>query len=80
MFTSIASLAFLDMRKKLLRGLKIDSEILERIHTEFVKMLYAGDFNIHSFQEGKKINGAVGKVPSDPWSLLNTNIPNLRSR
>lgn len=62
MFTRVAELAFLDMRKKLVRDLRIDSEILERIHTEFVKMLYSGDFNIHSFQEGKPINAKIGKV------------------
>jgi hypothetical protein len=62
MFTRVAQLAFLDMRKKLVKDLRIDSEILERIHSQFVKMLYAGDFNIHSFQEGKPINTKVGKV------------------
>lgn len=50
------------MRKTLVGSLRIDSEILETIQSEFVKMLYTGDFNIHSFQEGRPINQAVGKV------------------
>lgn len=45
-----------------MRDLRIDSEILDRIHLEFVRMLYSGDFTVHSFQEGKAINANVGKV------------------
>jgi hypothetical protein len=62
MCNKIAKMAFLDMRKTLVGSLRIDSEILERIQSDFVKMLYTGDFNIHSFQEGRPINQTVGKV------------------
>jgi hypothetical protein len=75
-FTKVARLALLDMRKKLLRDLKIDSEILDRIHSEFVRMLYSGDFTVHSFQEGKAINANVGKVRD----LSNRNLCSLSRR
>jgi hypothetical protein len=61
-FTKIAKLAMLDMRRKLVRDLRIDSEILKTIHSEFVKMLFSGDFYVHSFQERKKINENLGKA------------------
>ena len=72
----VARLALLDMRKKLLRDLKIDSEILDRIHSEFVRMLYSGDFTVHTFQEGKAINANVGKVRD----LSNRNLCSLSRR
>jgi hypothetical protein len=61
-FTKIAKLGALEYRKKLVASLRIDSEILENIHSEFVKMLFSGDFFVHSFQEGRPINATVGKV------------------
>jgi hypothetical protein len=60
--TKIVRLALLDTRRKLLSSLRIDSEILETIQSEFVKMQYVGDFRIHSFQEGRDINLSIGKV------------------
>jgi hypothetical protein len=60
--TKIVRLAMFDTRRKLLSSLRIDSEILETIQAEFVKMQYVGDFRIHSFQEGKDINPSIGKV------------------
>jgi hypothetical protein len=62
MCSKIAKLAFLDMRQTLVGSLQIDSEILERIQSDFVKMIFTGDFSIHSFQEGRPINQTVGKV------------------
>lgn len=62
MCSKIAKLAFLDMREALVGSLQIDSEILERIQSEFVKMVFTGDFCIHSFQEGRPINQTFGKV------------------
>ena len=64
--TKIVRLAMFDMRRKLLSSLRIDSEILETIQAEFVKMQYVGDFRIHSFQEGRDINPTIGKVREWP--------------
>ena len=75
-FTKVARLALLDLRKKLVRDLRIDSEILDRIHSEFVRMLYSGDFTVHSFQEGNPINANVGKVRD----LSNRNLCSLSRR
>ncbi len=52
----------LDTRRALINSLKINSEILEIIQSDFVKMLYSGDFYVHSFQEGRPINLKFGKV------------------
>jgi hypothetical protein len=52
----------LDTRRTLINSLKVNSEILEIIQSDFVKMLYSGDFYVHSFQEGRPINLKFGKV------------------
>lgn len=73
--TKIVRLAMFDTRRKLLSSLRIDSEILETIQAEFLKMQYVGDFRIHSFQEGKDINPALGKVFNFPILVrLNTSL------
>ena len=66
----IARLALLDIRVKLVRDLKVDSEILQRIHSDFMKMLSEGPFDIHSFQEGRPIHRGVGKVGDLPRSHI----------
>jgi len=72
-FTKIGKFGALEVRKKLVNSLRIDSEILENIHSEFVKMLFSGDFYVHSFQEGRPMNATVGKVrvlPPRTWLIV----------
>lgn len=60
--TKIASMVKLDSAQHLVSSLKLDSEILDNIHSDFMKMLVAGTFYIHTFQEGRPINSVIGKV------------------
>lgn len=52
----------LDAAQHLVSSLRLDSEILDNIHSDFMKLLVEGRFWIHTFQEGKPINNVLGKV------------------
>ena len=71
--SNLAACALMDANKALLEGLAVNSEILESIHAEFMKIVYSDDLLIHSFQEGKGLsglNGFGGKVVEDYSSKL----------
>lgn len=75
MMTRVANAALLDTNKHLLSSLAVDGEILDRIHSEFKKMLYAEDFSVHSFQEGRGVSAVKGfsaKVVDDFSSKLDS--------
>jgi hypothetical protein len=62
--TKIASMVKLDSAQHLVSSLKLDSEILDIIQSDFMKLIVAGTFYVHTFQEGRPINNVVGKVCS----------------
>jgi len=69
----LANVALQDANKHIVSSLEVDGEILDRIHTEFVKMLHTEDFSVHSFQEGRGVSslkGFSGKVVNDFSSKL----------
>ncbi|RYP73986.1 hypothetical protein DL771_003297 [Monosporascus sp. 5C6A] len=68
--TKIASMIKLDSAQHLVSSLKLDSEILDNIQSDFMKLLIAGTFYVHTFQEGQPINNALGKVVEDFSSKL----------
>lgn len=78
--TKIVRLSLYDTRKKLVSSLRVDSEILEIIQSEFVKMLFKGDFRIHCFQEGRPINAVLGKVVKPKPQREHTNLEYLGCR
>ena len=59
--TAITQLAGRDSRQNLATSLRLDSEILDNIHTDFLRLLRLGQFYIHNFIEGRPIMG-IGKV------------------
>ena len=63
----LAAVALQDSNRNLFTSIAVESEILENINSEFMKMLHANDFHVHSFQEGRGatgIKGFSGKVMS----------------
>ena len=71
--THLANAALRDTNKHIVSSLEVDGEILDRIHSEFMKMLHAEDFTVHSFQEGLGLSGLKGfsgKVVNDFSSKL----------
>ena len=58
--SNLAQLVFQDSNKKLLKTLEVNSEVLENIHEEFIKIVYNGRIKIHSFQESRPITGIKG--------------------
>lgn len=58
--SNLASLTLQDSNKKLLQGLKVDSEILDRIHDEFITIVGNCRIKMHSFQEARGITGMKG--------------------
>ncbi|EXJ53356.1 uncharacterized protein A1O5_13396 [Cladophialophora psammophila CBS 110553] len=71
--SNIAALTLRDVDKTVLRSLKVDSEVLDNIHEEFVKMLDSKDFKVHTFVEGRGMSGTKGftdKVVADFSSKL----------
>lgn len=53
-------MTLLDVDRTVLRGLKVDSEIFDNIHDEFLKLLHNDDFQVFSFVEGQGISGTRG--------------------
>ena len=71
--TRLANAAFQDTNRYILSSLEVDGEILDTIHSEFMKMMHKEDFSVHSFQEGRGISGLKGfsgKVVNDFSSKL----------
>ncbi|KAI1416198.1 hypothetical protein F5Y13DRAFT_128814 [Hypoxylon sp. FL1857] len=70
---NLASLALQDSNKKILKGLEVNSEVLENIHWNFKNIVFKFNIKIHSFQEGRGIMGMKGlnnKVVSDYSSIV----------
>ena len=56
--TRAAHLVALDTDDRIVQSLSHDNELLDNIHAEFMKMIHTGDFQIHSFQEGRALTGS----------------------
>lgn len=62
-----------DTNRHLLSSLEVENELLDRINSEFVKMVQLEEFSVYSFQEGSGLSGMKGfsgKVVSDYSSKL----------
>lgn len=71
--TRLAAACMRDTNKHIVSSLQVENELLDRINTEFGKMVALGDFNVYSFQEGSGLTGLKGfsgKVVSDFSSKL----------
>ena len=69
----LANVALRDTNKPLLSSLEVENELLDRINSEFGKMVQLEDFGVYSFQESSGLSGLKGfsgKVVSDFSSKL----------
>ena len=69
----LANIALRDTNKPLLSLLEVENELLDRINSEFGKMVQLEDFGVYSFQESLGLSGLKGfsgKVVSDFSSKL----------
>ena len=48
------------MNPKLLNDLQVDSEILDLIQDDFLRVLHESNIRVHSFQEGEGLAGVRG--------------------
>lgn len=60
--TKIVAMAKLDALEHLSGSLKLDSEILNNVHSDFMKLLHGGAFYIHVFQEARPMGKGMKKV------------------
>ncbi|KAI0115314.1 hypothetical protein F4814DRAFT_460095 [Daldinia grandis] len=70
---NLATLALQDSNKRISRGLRVDSEVLDIIHTQFTNRVAEKGIMINSFQEARGISGVAGlqgKVVDDFSSKL----------
>ncbi|KAF2794061.1 hypothetical protein K505DRAFT_361425 [Melanomma pulvis-pyrius CBS 109.77] len=67
--TQITSLAGKASHTNLASSIKLDFEILDNIHTDFLRLLRLGQFYIHNFIEGKLMAG-IGKIVEDYSSKI----------
>ena len=58
--SNIANAALQDTNGSLLTDLQVDSQILDLIHDDFLKVLHKKKIKIHSFQEGRGLTGVKG--------------------
>ena len=58
--SNLAQLALQDSNSMILKTLEVNSEVLENIQEEFIKIAYDGDIKIHSFQEARAMTGLKG--------------------
>ena len=69
----LANASLQDTNKHLVSSLEVENELLDRINSEFVKMVQLEDFSVYSFQESSGLSGLKGfsgKVVSDYSSKL----------
>ena len=69
----LANASLQDTNKNLVSLLQVENELLDRINSEFMKMVQLEDFSVYSFQEGSGLSGLKGfsgKVVSDYSSKL----------
>ncbi|KAI0380177.1 hypothetical protein F5Y04DRAFT_257611 [Hypomontagnella monticulosa] len=57
--SNLAKAAFIDVNDGIFEGLKVDSEVLNRIHSQFKDVSESG-IKIHSFYEGRGMTGVRG--------------------
>ncbi|KAI1435090.1 Alpha/Beta hydrolase protein [Xylaria sp. CBS 124048] len=58
--SNFAKLALQDSNKRIVQTLAPNSEVLDNIHDEFLKIVVRGRIKIHSFQEAKAVSGITG--------------------
>lgn len=58
--TNLARLALQDSNKKVVETLKVNNEVLNNIHEEFINIANRHTIKIHSFQEARGITGVKG--------------------
>ena len=69
----LVSASLQDTNRHLVGSLEVENELLDRINSEFVKMVQLEDFSVYSFQESSGLSGLKGfsgKVVSDYSSKL----------
>ncbi|KAI0537281.1 hypothetical protein GGR58DRAFT_527494 [Xylaria digitata] len=71
--SNLAKLAFQDSNKRIIQTLEPNSEVLDNIHDEFLKVVHEASIKVHSFQEARAISGVKGldgKVVDDYSSKI----------
>lgn len=58
--SNIVAAAFIDSTSRLLTDLEVDSQILDLVHEDFLKLLHEHRIRVHSFQEGRAMTGIKG--------------------
>lgn len=58
--SNLARLALQDTHKKIIETLKVDNEVLDSIHEQFVNIVLDHGIKIHSFQEARGMSGIKG--------------------
>ncbi|KAI0466857.1 hypothetical protein F4859DRAFT_518693 [Xylaria cf. heliscus] len=58
--SNLASLAFHDANKKIVQALEVNSEVLDNIQDEFLRIAHRAGIKVHSFQEARAISGVKG--------------------
>lgn len=79
MALNLSRLALQDSHKGIVKTLKVDSEVLDNIHGEFVKVAIARGIRIHSFQEGRGMSGVRGLHGKVRFRLLHATLGLINS-
>ncbi|KAI8944499.1 hypothetical protein F4801DRAFT_599698 [Xylaria longipes] len=58
--SNLVSLAFQDSNKGLVQTLQVNSEVLDNIQEEFLRIAHRAGIKVHSFQEARAISGVKG--------------------
>ncbi|KAI1455276.1 hypothetical protein F4805DRAFT_468791 [Annulohypoxylon moriforme] len=58
--SNLAGLALQDTNKRIVKTLEVNSEVLDNIQEEFLRVVPDADIRIHSFQEARGISGVKG--------------------
>ena len=58
--SNLATLALQVSHTKIVEALEVNSEVLDNIHDEFVKVAFRQDIRMHSFHEGRGMSGVPG--------------------
>lgn len=58
--SNIVAAALQSPNDRILSGLEVDSEILDLIQEDFLRVLHDSKIRIHSFQEGRGLSGILG--------------------
>ena len=60
MASNLVAVALQASNKTIIGALKVDSEVLENIHEQFIKIATRQDIRVHSFQEARGMLGVKG--------------------